>query len=300
MWTAVFALEMLITLMGNAIAIAVFWKQRSTLKRTCYLLISLAVADLLVGIGEIVHLFNNIFFYVTNSKSAIWESIVLLPDAFAGSASLLFLTLISVERLNAIARPFHHRATNTRVYFYLIAVTWTLATAITFILFCSLILEIINLISPILSSASVLGICLVVILCSYLAIWKFKRNEVPGVPIERRKQNKKLAVTLSIVTFLSVLTWLPFIVGIVIIIAVPEMGGVKNSLYDIGRLLQLANSSINPIVYYARMPEFKRQLRNMILKQKSHKEQRGRQLSTMRGDVSVPVLLSVSTLNTTI
>ena len=130
-WTAIFALEMLITLMGNAIAIAVFWKQRSTLKRTCYLLINLAVADLLVGIGEIVHFLNNIFFYVKNSKSAIWENIVLLPDAFSGSASLLFLTVISVERLYAIARPFHHRATNTRVYFYLITVTWTLATAIT-------------------------------------------------------------------------------------------------------------------------------------------------------------------------
>ena len=135
---------------------------------------------------------------------------------------------------------------------------------------------------PILSSASVLGFCLVVVLCSYLAIWKFKRNEVPGIPIDRRQQNKKLALTLSIVTFLSVLTWLPFLVGIVIIITVPEMGGVKNSLYNIGRLLQLANSSINPIVYYARMPKFRKQLRNMILKQKSHKEKRGRQLSTMQ------------------
>ena len=75
---------------------------------------------------------------------------------------------------------------------------------------------------------------------------------------------------------------LPFLVGIVIIIALPEMGGVKNSLYNIGRLLQLATSSINPIVYYARMPEFRKQLRNMILKQKSHKEKRGRQLSTMQ------------------
>ena len=104
MWTAIFALEMLITLMGNAIAIAVFWKQRSTLKRTCYLLINLTVADLLVGIGEIVHFFNNIFFYVKNSKSAMWENIVLLPDAFAGSASLFFLTVISVEWLYAIAQ----------------------------------------------------------------------------------------------------------------------------------------------------------------------------------------------------
>ena len=225
-----------------------------------------------------------------------------LPDVFAGSASLSFLTLISLERLYAIAWPFRHRTTNTKVYFYSIAVTWTLATAIAIIFLCSLVLEITGLIIPVLTSASGSGLCLVVILCSYLAIWKFQRNEIPGIPIDRREKNKKLAATLSIVTFLSVLTWLPLTVSMIIIIAVPGMDGVKDSLYSIGRLLQLANSSINPIVYYARMPEFRKQLRNMILGQNLPKEQRGRQLPNMpmKGDVSTPVLLSVSTLKTTI
>jgi len=300
LWTAIFALEMLIALAGNAIAIAAFWKQRSTLKRTCYLLINLSVADLLVGIGEIIHLYNNIF-YLQNSKPAIWENILILPDVFAGSASLLFLTLISMERLYAIAWPFQHRATNTRVYFYLIAVTWTLATAIALIFLCSLVLEITSLIITTPISASALSLCLVVVLCSYLAIWRCKRNEVPGIPIDRRQQNKKLAVTLSIVTFLSVLTWLSLTVCI-IIITIIGMHKFPNWLYNIARLLQLANSSINPIVYYARMPEFRKQLRNIILRHKSHKEQGGSQLPNiaMRGDVSTPVLLSFSTLNKTI
>ena len=82
LWTAIFALEMLIALIGNATAIATFWKRRSTLKRTCYLLI-----NLLIAIGEIMHLSNNIF-YLKNSKTAIWDNILILPDAFAGSASL--------------------------------------------------------------------------------------------------------------------------------------------------------------------------------------------------------------------
>ena len=86
LWTAIFALEMLIALIGNATAIATFWKRRSTLKRTCYLLIILSVADLLIAIGEIMHLSNNIF-YLKNSKTAIWDNILILPDAFAASAS---------------------------------------------------------------------------------------------------------------------------------------------------------------------------------------------------------------------
>lgn len=134
LWTAIFAMEMVIALMGNAIAIATFWRKRSTLKRTRYLLINLSVADLLVGIGEIMHLYHNIF-YLTNSKSATWDDILILPDVFAGSASLSFLTLISMERLYAIAWPFHHRTTNTRVYFNFIAATWTLSTGMAIIFF---------------------------------------------------------------------------------------------------------------------------------------------------------------------
>ena len=300
LWTVIFVLEMLIALIGNAMAIATFWKQRSTLKRTCYLLINLSVADLLIAIGEIVHLYNNIF-YLKNSKPAIWDNILILPDAFAGSASLSFLTLISVERLYAIAWPFHHRTTNTIVYFHFIAAMWTLATGVTIIFLCSLVLEITSLIIPTLVSASLSGLCLVVILCSYLAIWRSKRNEVPVIPIDRRHQNKKLAVTLSIVTFLSVLTWLPLIVSLTII-AMLGMHGVPSWVYNIGRLLQLANSSINPIVYYARMPEFRKQLRNMFLRHKSHKQRGGRQLPNipMGRNISTPVLLSFSTLNATI
>ena len=247
-----------------------------------------------------MHLYHNIF-YFKNSKSATWDDILILPDVFAGSASLSFLTLISMERLYAIAWPFHNRTTNTRVYFHVIAVTWTLATGITIIFLSSVILEITSLIIPTLISASASGLCLVVILCSYLAIWRFKRNEVPGIPIDRRQQNKKLAATLSIVTFLSWLTWLPLAASLTII-AMLGTHRFPSSLYNIGRLLQLGNSSINPIVYYARMPEFRKQLRNTILRQKAHKQQGGRQLLNipMRGNVSTPVLLSFSTLNTTI
>ena len=295
LWTAIFALEMLIALMGNAIAIATFWKKRSTLKRTCYLLINLSVADLLVGIGEVMHLYHNIF-YFKNSKSATWDDILILPDVFAGSASLPFLTLISMEGLNAIAWPFHSRTTNTRVYFNVDFGDWD---NYYFSLQCGTGNQ--QLDNSYLISASASGLCLVVILCSYLAIWRFKRNEVPGIPIDRRQQNKKLAAILSIVTFLSWLTWLPLAASLTII-AMLGTHRVPSSLYNIGRLLQLANSSINPIVYYARMPEFRKQLRNTILRQKAHKQQGGRQLLNipMRGNVSTPVLLSFSTLNTTI
>ena len=39
---------------GNTFTIFVFWNQRSRIKRTYFLLINLAIADLLVGITELI------------------------------------------------------------------------------------------------------------------------------------------------------------------------------------------------------------------------------------------------------
>ena len=264
-WTVVLASEMLAVFVGNAIAIAVFWRQRSTLKRTSYLLINLSVADFLVGIGDIENLVSNVW-YLIHSKPGFWGNFAVL-DVFSGLASLAFLALISLERLYAIAWPYRHRATTTRAYIYFIVITWSLPGVITTIYLCSFAFEIISTKIATLIGASFMAFCLVVIPCSYLAIWISKRNEDPRIPIDRREQNKKLAMTLFLVSFLSVLSWLPLTVSYIISYVLSDR--LKKSLHYTGRCLQLANSFINPIVYYARMPEFGRTLKNMFRTQVS-------------------------------
>ena len=46
--------ESLLIFSGNSFTIFVFWKNRSKLKRTSFLLINLAVADLLVGLSQMI------------------------------------------------------------------------------------------------------------------------------------------------------------------------------------------------------------------------------------------------------
>ncbi|XP_078364240.1 putative G-protein coupled receptor 174 [Oculina patagonica] len=296
-WTVLFAVEMLIVIIGNSLAIAVFWKQRSTLKRTCYLLINLSVADFLVGIGEIGNLAHNITSLI-KSKPGSWDNIVVL-DIISALASLAFLTLISMERLYAVARPFQHRATTMRVYIYFIAVAWSVPGLEAIIYMCSFGFEIISKKIATLIGASYVALCLVIISCSYLTIWKYKRNVDPRIPIDRREQNKKLAMTLFIVSFVSVLSWLPISVSYMISFVVDGADRLKKSLHHTGRFLMLTNSIVNPVVYYARMPEFRRHLRNIIGRQKTPKEQQDRQIQNiLKGEVSIPVLLSVSSLNT--
>ena len=48
--------ESLIIVVGNIFTTCVFWKHRNKLKRTFFLLINLAVADLFVGFTEIISL----------------------------------------------------------------------------------------------------------------------------------------------------------------------------------------------------------------------------------------------------
>ena len=50
----IYTLEAVLIAFGNTFPIFVFWTERSPLKRTYFLLINLAVADLLVGITEFI------------------------------------------------------------------------------------------------------------------------------------------------------------------------------------------------------------------------------------------------------
>lgn len=260
-WTVIFGVEMLAVFVGNAIAIAVFWKQRSTLKRTYYLLINLSIADVLVGLGEIENLVNNAWYFI-HATPANWGNFAAL-DVFSALASLSFLTLISMERLYAIAWPFLHRTTTTKAYIYSIAITWSLPAVITIVYLCGFAFEIISMKIATIIAVSFLMLCLVLIPSSYFALWIAKRNEDPRIPVDRREQNKKLAMTLFIVSSLSVLAWLPLTVSYIISFVV-HRDQLNKLLHYPARCLQLANSFVNPIVYYARMPEFRRTLKTLF------------------------------------
>ena len=47
-------IESLVIFLGNTFTVVVFWKNRDKLKRTSFLLINLAVADLLIGLSQMI------------------------------------------------------------------------------------------------------------------------------------------------------------------------------------------------------------------------------------------------------
>ena len=120
----------IVTFQGNLLTITVFWKRRVTLKRTTYLLINLAVADLMVGFGITGFAIASIFIGDDSTKKM---SLAVVATTVPSNASISSLAIVALERLFAVVRPVRHRTTKTRYYLYAVAVVW-LATAFIFLL----------------------------------------------------------------------------------------------------------------------------------------------------------------------
>ena len=125
-------LESLIIIAGNIFTIFVFWKHRNRLKRTSFLLINLAVADLFVGFTEPIVLGR--FDIVGHLEEASFNSAQKknVSTAFQVTfsfSSVLFLTLVSLERAYALIWPFRHRVSSTKGYIYSVTFAWVAAVS---------------------------------------------------------------------------------------------------------------------------------------------------------------------------
>ena len=262
MWTVILGMECLLIILGNVFTISVFYKQRISLKRTRYLLINLSGADLMVGLAALDHVVGAI----RKPNYEVWEEHSAV-HVFFGSASITSLLQISLERLFALFRPFRHRTTTTKAYIFFIAIGWGFSAflasiySIGFLSQASYSLEICIWI---LTSSVILS--LIFICCVYFSIWIHSRKQTPGLPQSNQVRRKHLAKTLFIVTMLSVLTWFPFGLAILLPYVLKQKESISTSISFGGRCLQLANSFLNPIVYCFRMPEFRQTLKRMFIK----------------------------------
>lgn len=292
LWMIGFSLESLAIIVGNAISIAVFWKQRSTLKRTSYLLINLSVSDLMIGVGVI----DDIVCLSLRNHACKISQKTNLADATFGTASLLFLVLIALERLYTVVCPLRHRTTKTSTYFYFIGAAWIVSAMLiitAYPIFSHLLLD--DILQPVVISTFT-ATSLIIICVAYLTMLIYSKKEDPRLAINRRQQSKKLAKTLFIVTLLSVITWLPHgVTNVLRIITDREEG----EAYMAGQFCRLANSFINPIIYSYRMPEFRKTLRKFFVCERNNRERQSQlsQLSEITSWVEAPpILLSFSRL----
>ncbi|KAL9974556.1 hypothetical protein ACROYT_G011605 [Oculina patagonica] len=119
MWSAIYVIECVAIVTVNAITIIAFMKNCKLRKRSTYLLLNLAVVDMLVGFSGLWTVYE-LGLYCKLWKGALkwWEQypfaqVIRLTFILS---SLINITIISLERLHATVRPFGHRFVKKWVY----------------------------------------------------------------------------------------------------------------------------------------------------------------------------------------
>ena len=275
-WMVVYICEAVLILAGNAITVYIFWSIRKRLKRTSYLLINLAAADILVGIAIIIWLWDGIALMMGRKLGNLTRKTAKIVVGIALLSSILSMALISLERMFAILWPFRHRILNIWCYHIAVLIVWFLA-------FSNSILNVVFVHHNGNVSMSVLMISAVVIITgAYLAIWTSVRGS-DRISTRSMEQDRKLAKTLFVVTALSIVTCLPF--GIT-----AAFGEFREHWYSfrvqIVVVVQQANSFLNPIVYCFKMPEFKESLNKLLCRcwRKRHSGNSNGTLRSYSGD----------------
>ena len=130
-WLTVFGIEAVAMVTLNALVIITYLRERSLRKRSMYLVINQAVADMFFGGLVIIPcwvLGSRCDFWAINSVSSsnAFFALIIAFDFFS-LASLLNLTAISLDRTHAAFRPFKHRLIKKKIFGLVIAAVWITA-----------------------------------------------------------------------------------------------------------------------------------------------------------------------------
>ena len=261
-WSLCFGLLSFLIIVGNALSISILFKRRLR-KRPHFLLISLAFADLLVGIIPVP-------LYIMSQADIPHFSLTtyvffLCVDMFAGLSSVFTLAAISLERLHAIARPLRHRQLTLRSYAIAIATPWifSLIVSLSYLLSVFSVITYLQFFSGIIISLST---SLLVTCISYCIIWRKQSSRI--IPNEAQARNNvHLNRTLLLITTIFVLSWLPFQVLAAVLnfcISCRRLNKTLIILLYVIKLLHYSNSFMNFLVYCFRMSDYRKALSRMF------------------------------------
>lgn len=295
---SIISVESVFILIGNIFTIYVFWIHRARLKRTSFLLINLAIADLLVGATEPIaigtgainrHFQGNKTDEVLVSNQDDFSAII--PTMFSCS-SLFFLVLISLERAYAVVCPLRHRLASNKSYIWCIVTVWVIGGFVGAVL----LLDTANMWSHEISQyiiCSMIFSALAIICGSYWSIRnKLYSRDVPAINRNSRsntEQNIKLSKTLCIVTAASCVCWLPGSI-LYFVYAVCKCRISMGALYAT-TLFNIASSFVNPVIYSFRMPIFKEPLSKLKSRRTRNDRRNSKAGVKSPNDLSKPVAM---------
>lgn len=268
LWCVVYLILATFAICGNVLIILVFSKKRNLRTRTNYFVIGLALGDILVGTATIpLYVTLLILLFNQDIKAATVVQKIFSPmDILSGMLSILQLMTISVERVHAIAFPLRHRTTSARINFIILAGVWLMAAGIASL----------NFFIPkgpewkgtfLIYSTLGFFIPFSVIFFAYTSIWIIIKNKTK-IPRNRArvvKKESRTALTVFALILLFLVTWLPFFsLNLVLFSCATCAAAVSFQVVLFFKALHYSGSALNPVVYSARMPEFRRPITVLV------------------------------------
>ena len=245
----------------NVCTIIVFIRNRNLRKRSMYLVINLAVIDMFVG-GIVVY----DLFYWPGVDCNLWEwqliedGTYFFIDIFRvlfPIGSLTNINSIALERVHATFFPFRHRVLKKWVYVLIIAVVWA-TSGVKSVAFLTLIYLFEEKQYALYLHLTFFSICLLISSVSYTSIVIIVRCGAQPQHHGAASRERQLTMTLLIVTVVSLLLYLPYIVFFLIRISESDIyQSLPIHLNYAVLCLLYANSLVNPILYAIRMPEYR-------------------------------------------
>lgn len=123
---AMYAFLMVVSLSGNGLVVSAYVSNKWLRKAVTHtLVIGLAMADFLVGMVSLPFWMKITFsdYHGRQIDSHIYQ-VYITADIFIGTASILQLTGIGIERSHAILRPFRHRQLPRKTFHIAVASVW--------------------------------------------------------------------------------------------------------------------------------------------------------------------------------
>ena len=255
-WTTCYVVLAFLIIVGNSLTIATLLRRKFR-TRPHLLLISLAVADLLVGC--------TIPQYAVGMDMLSQKPEILLfiwpVSLFVIVSSVFHLPLISLERLHATLRPFRHRQLTWRVYWVAIATPWIISASFAIPRF--VLRRFFRPSDDIFFVIAFQATPLLITCFSYFVIWKKTRQSRDKVKSFRQNQEARFLRIIFTVTAASFVTWMPFKLYWIIVSLVPNAFLPFSATHFIF-LLQYSNSFVNFVVYFLTFPNYRKALLSSV------------------------------------
>lgn len=280
-----FWILILADLIGNILVILIILTNKSLKSPMNYLLLNLAVADIMVGVflapGSVLRYFisalpdgdnGQIFCQVLSIEGVTW---------LGGASSVFSLTAICFERYFAVMYPYSARLRMTsKKVRRIIIICWLFTSALNAPMFGLVsinqhkdkCLEDWPTHPPWLSKASsclwlaaagFMPLAIMFVLYSRVihTLW-FKQNQVQGTQLAMLRSRKKVTKLVLIVSVVFFTSWIPTLLLYAILhdkVAFP-----KRDTNTIGSVMVLFNSSINPFIYAFQSEIFRRHFKKIV------------------------------------